>query len=78
MKQLYFTLLILSISFSATYAQTNPVIITPLAEEILRGNLDPADYLPVNPVSDPQLIASGIHSSVSTDSLKALSSISNS
>ncbi|MEL6972169.1 MAG: M28 family peptidase [Bacteroidota bacterium] len=72
MKQLYLALgLILSLSLTTLQAQTNPVVTNPLAEDILRGNFDPADYLPANPIVDPQLIAGGINSSVDTDSLKA-------
>ena len=73
MKQLYFVLFfLLSSVVSVLQAQgNNPVITTPLAEDILRGNFDPADYLPSTPITDPQLIASGIQASVEPDSLKA-------
>ncbi len=54
-----------------TSAQTNFLITNPLAEEILRGEFDPADYLPVDPITAPQVIVTGIEQSVSADSLKA-------
>lgn len=52
-------------------AQTNFLITNPLAEEIIRGNFDPADYLPENPITAPQTISIGIEQLVSPDSLKA-------
>ena len=72
MKQLYFFLsLLLSAAYLPAVAQSNILVTNPLAEDILFGNFDPADYLPANPVSEPQAIATGIEQLVSLNSLKA-------
>ncbi len=62
-------------------AQTNFVVTNTLAEQVLSGNYDPADYAPSSVVEDPALIAAEISARISPDSLKsyitALSSFGN-
>jgi Peptidase family M28 len=52
-------------------AQTNILSTNPLAEEIMRGNYDVADYLATNVLNHPEDIIPGIESNVSADSLKS-------
>lgn len=65
---LWVLFLIFSIELNA---QTNLVITNPLAEDILRGDFDPQDYVPAAPITSPQTIANGIESTVSPDSLQS-------
>ncbi len=64
--------LLVFIALPATLqSQTNILSTNPLAEQILLGNYNPADYAASAPLTDPALIAGGISSGVSPDSLKA-------
>jgi len=65
------TLLALWAFAPALYAQTNILSTNPLAEQILLGNYDPADYAAAAEVTDLASITAGIHARVSPDSLKA-------
>lgn len=69
MKYIY--LLLLTVFGFAAYSQSNITITNALAEEILRGNFEPDDYLPPLPVTEPSLIAINIEESVNADSLQA-------
>lgn len=69
MKYLYYILLFLL--SSQLNSQTNLVITNPLAEEILRGNFTPDDYLPPFPVTNPSFIAANIDANIRPDSLKS-------
>ncbi len=53
-----------------TVAQTNILSTNPLAEEVMLGNYNVADYLASNVLNHPQDIVSGIESNVSPESLK--------
>lgn len=69
MKYLY---LILAVFISYIgHSQTNIVITNSEAENILRGNFDPDDYLPPFPVTAPSFIAANINASVRADSLQS-------
>lgn len=52
-------------------AQTNILTTNPLAEQILLGNYDPADYAASTPVTDPTVIATQLNARISPDSLKS-------
>lgn len=52
-------------------AQTNILTTNPVAEQILLGNYDPADYAAAVTQTDPALIAAGLNAGISADSLKA-------
>ncbi len=52
-------------------AQTNILCTNPIAEQILLGNYNPADYAASTIIADMAATTSGIHSRVSPDSLKA-------
>ena len=71
MKQNY-PLLVLALLFPLlASAQTNILCTNPLAEQILLGNYDPAQYAATVPETDPAVISTGIAAAVSPDSLKA-------
>jgi len=57
--------------FSAfqTHAQTNIIVTNPVANQLLLGNYNPADYSPITVIDDPDQIVCGIRDEVSTDSL---------
>ncbi|WP_020538953.1 M28 family peptidase [Lewinella cohaerens] len=67
----YFYYILLFLLSSQLNSQTNLVITNPLAEEILRGNFTPDDYLPPFPVTTPSFIAENIDANISPDSLKS-------
>ena len=69
MKQLL--LFILSLSIHFIFGQTNLHLSNPIAEDILKGNFDPALYQPAFPVSNPNFIIQNIDANVSADSLKS-------
>lgn len=50
-------------------SQNNVLVTNPLAEEIMLGNYDPADYMPSTVIDHPDDIIAGIRDLVSTDSL---------
>lgn len=52
-------------------AQTNILTTNPVAEQILLGNYNPADYAASTVVTDPATIANGLNNGVSPDSLKS-------
>ncbi len=52
-------------------AQTGIMTTNPVAEQILLGNYNPADYSASSVISDLGPVTSGIHAAVSSDSLKA-------
>src|SRR5690606_23994661 len=53
-----------------TNAQTNTLSTNPVAEAVMLGNYDVADYLAVDVLNHPEQIVPGIESRVSPDSLK--------
>lgn len=55
----------------ACSAQTNMVSVNPIAEQIMLGNYDPADYQPTVAINQPDAIVSAILSGISPDSLKS-------
>jgi len=52
-------------------AQTNILTTNPVAEQILLGNYDPANYAAATVVTDPAVISAGLSARISPDSLKA-------
>jgi hypothetical protein len=69
MKNIYLLTFLLTLALPA-FSQTNILVTQSLADAILKGNYTPADYLPATIVDDPQLIAQGIASGVSADSIQ--------
>ncbi len=69
MKHIYI-LLFFAIPF-AGYSQTNIISTTPLAEDVMRGNYDPAQFMASTVINHPDSIATGIMSEVNPDSLKS-------
>ncbi|MBK6929804.1 MAG: M28 family peptidase [Saprospirales bacterium] len=67
----YAVVLLLLASGPALFAQTNIWSTNPLAEQILLGNYNPADYVASTVISDLPSVTGGIHARVSADSLKA-------
>jgi len=65
-----FFLLVLFSPFFA-FGQTNILTTNPLAEQVLLGNYDPANYAASTAVTDLASIAAGLNSRISPDSLKA-------
>lgn len=70
MKQFFKGVLLLTI-FHTCYSQTNIISTYLVAENILLGNYNPADYLPSSPIYDPNIISTGIAQNIQTDSLKS-------
>ena len=56
---------------TALPAQTNLLLTNPVAEQILLGTYDPADYVQSAPVQAPAEIVAGLQAAISPDSLKA-------
>src|ERR1041385_1801993 len=67
----FFIVFALLLTAANASAQTNIICTDSIAEQIMRGNYNPADYASSNPVLYPDSISQGIISSVSTDSLKS-------
>ncbi|MCB0532392.1 MAG: M28 family peptidase [Lewinellaceae bacterium] len=63
--------LVFSAFGQTVFAQSNIHCTNPLAEQILLGNYDPADYAASNVIDELTMTTSGIHAGVSADSLKA-------
>ena len=64
--------LVLFAAFVSTLrGQTNILCTNPLAEQVMLGNYDPAQYAADVVITDPAIISSGIASGVSPDSLKS-------
>ncbi len=60
------------LQFATALAQTNIISTTPLAEQILLGNYNPANYLPAIPTPlPPEVLAAQLQANISPDSLKA-------
>jgi hypothetical protein len=68
--RIIFILTIFLINTYFTVAQTNILSTNPLAEEIMLGNYNVADYLASNVLNHPEDIVSGIENNVSPDLLK--------
>jgi hypothetical protein len=64
-----FTLLFAFTSFAAFSQGT--LITNPAAEEVLKGNYDPAAYLPPVVLNHPDTIVTGLNSRISADSLQS-------
>lgn len=64
-----FTYFIMLLALPAL-AQVNIISTNPLAEQIMLGNYDPAQYMPSVVIDHPDSIAKGINKFVSPDSLK--------
>jgi len=52
-------------------SQTNILSTTPLAEQVLLGNYDPAQFMATNVINHPDSITAGIMAEVNADSLKS-------
>lgn len=80
MHKFTLSLLLCLLTFSF-FAQTNFLVTNTLADSVLKGNYNPADYAATAIINDPALIASQINARISPDSLKsyiaALSSFGN-
>jgi hypothetical protein len=63
-------LLLLLLAPLFAHAQTNILTTNPVAEQILLGNYDPANYAASAVVTDPVAIAAGLSARISPDSLK--------
>ncbi len=68
-KKLLTAALLLAPFFAAT--QTNILTTNPVAEQILLGNYDPADYAASVVVTAPDVIATELNTRISADSLKS-------
>jgi hypothetical protein len=68
---LFFLLLSFAASLRLVAQGSNIITTNPVAEQILLGNYDPADYAQAAPIAAPDLIASGLEAEISPDSLKA-------
>jgi hypothetical protein len=69
MKKLYSLLLLVFPLFGI--AQTNILSTTPLAEQVMLGNYDPAQFMASNVINHPDSIAAGIIAEINPDSLKS-------
>lgn len=70
MRKIYF-LIVLSVISSAVKSQTNIISTNILAEQIMLGNYNPAQYTASNVINHPDSISQGIMNDVSPDSLKS-------
>lgn len=70
MKKIIYVAFLLTIGFSG-YSQTNIFSTNPLAEQIMLGNYNPANYAASTIINMPNDIVAGIQNEISTDSLKA-------
>ena len=64
-------LLLFLLSPYFAFSQTNILTTNPVAEQVLLGNFNPADYAASAVVTDPAVIATGLNARISPDSLKA-------
>ncbi|MCW5922362.1 MAG: M28 family peptidase [Saprospiraceae bacterium] len=71
MVRLIHTCLCLMAGTHFCFAQTNILTTNPLAEQILLGNYDPADYAASTIVNVPSIIAAELNTRISPDSLKS-------
>lgn len=70
MSKKIYILLLFVIPFTGI-AQTNILSTTPLAEQVMLGNYDPAQFMATNMINHPDSIAAGIMAEVNADSLKS-------
>ncbi len=71
MKSLTHLVILAMMMTSGITAQENTHFTNPLIFDILKGNYDPADYLPAFPVDDPFAISEDLINRISPDSMKA-------
>ncbi len=71
MKQLLLTTTFFLSTLFILVAQENIHFTNPLILDIVKGNYDPADYLPDEIISDPIVISANLLSEISPDSMKA-------
>ncbi|HSF88570.1 MAG TPA: M28 family peptidase [Saprospiraceae bacterium] len=71
MKSLTHLVILCVLITSGISAQTNTHFTNPLILDILKGNYDPADYMPAFPVDDPFAISQDLVNRISPDSMKA-------
>ncbi|MCX6234621.1 MAG: M28 family peptidase [Bacteroidetes bacterium] len=71
MKNSFLTLLLLFTFTTVSVAQTNITVSNSIADNILHGNYDPADYTPSTILNNPDSILHGIINDVSTYTLLA-------
>ncbi|MDZ4747537.1 MAG: M28 family peptidase [Saprospiraceae bacterium] len=71
MKSLSYLIICCVLFTSGISAQENTQFSNPVIFDILKGNYDPADYLPAFPVDDPYAISQDLIYRVSADSMKA-------
>src|SRR5688572_13902832 len=71
MKSLTQLVILFLLTISGISAQQNTHFTNPLILDILKGNYDPADYLPAFPVDDPYYISEALVNRISPDSMKA-------
>lgn len=69
MRKFYLPLLLLLPA--ALFSQTNILSTSPLAEQVMLGNYDPAQFMASNVINHPDSIAAGIMAEVNPDSLKS-------
>ncbi len=71
MKSLTHLVILCVLITQGIVAQENTHFTNPLIFDILKGNYDPADYLPAFPVDDPYAISEDLINRISPDSMKA-------
>jgi len=71
MKSLTHLVILVMMMTSGITAQENTHFTNPLIFDILKGNYDPADYLPAFPLDDPYAISEDLVNRISPDSMKA-------
>ncbi|QNL20482.1 M28 family peptidase [Hyphobacterium sp. CCMP332] len=71
MKQILAFLLIIVLSASLAFSQTNIRLSNPEADSVLKGLYNPLNYLPPQIIDNPQTIIQGLNNEISTDSLKS-------
>src|SRR6185436_11983706 len=71
MKIFYSLLLIICLT-TGVNAQTNVFVSNPVAEQIMLGNYNPANYQASTVITNHAVISQGLQNDVSPDSLKAI------
>ncbi len=69
MKKLLLTVFLFATAL--LHSQTNLLVTSPIADQVIKGNFDPLQFVSSNPVSDHQQIVQYIQNNIQSDSLKA-------
>ena len=73
MRQLLFTLIFLTTAAALLGQARNVRFTAPVVDEIIKGNYNPADYIPAEIISDPEPVVEHLLNEVSATRLKAVS-----